>query len=117
MGFTTLSGDERKMFSGQIINYTITPLLGIKLQWVTEITHISENEYFVDEQRFGPYAFWHHKHFFKEIQGGIVMEDLLHYKMPFGFLGRIAHSLLVKPKLKAIFDYREKKLTELFGSL
>lgn len=117
MGFTTLSGDERKMFSGQIINYTITPLLGIKLQWVTEITHISENKYFVDEQRFGPYAFWHHKHFFKEIEGGIEMEDLLHYKMPFGFLGRIAHSLLVKPKLKAIFDYREKKLTELFGSL
>lgn len=117
MGFTTLSGDDRKMFSGQIIYYTITPLFCIKLQWVTEITHVVENSHFVDEQRFGPYSLWHHKHFFKEIPGGVEIEDLVHYKLPFGFLGRLAHPLLVKGKIEDIFDYRKKKLTELFGSL
>ena len=74
MGFKTLSGDERKMFPGQIIHYTITPVLGIKLQWVTEITHVADKSFFVDEQRYGPYKFWHHKHFLKEIPGGVEMD-------------------------------------------
>ncbi|MCO6149295.1 SRPBCC family protein [Flavobacterium sp. NRK1] len=117
MGFVTLSGEDREMFSGQIIHYTITPLLGIKIEWVTEITHVKENTYFVDEQRFGPYSFWHHKHFFKEIPGGVEMEDIVHYKLPLGVLGRIVHPFLVKSKLKEIFDYREKKLSELFGEM
>lgn len=116
MGFVTLSGDERKMFAGQVIIYTITPLFGIKLQWVTEITHVQEDAFFVDEQRFGPYAFWHHKHFFKEIDGGTEMEDIIHYKVPMGFLGRLVHPFLVKPKLEEIFAYRQKKLVELFGA-
>ncbi|KOS05002.1 cell division inhibitor [Flavobacterium akiainvivens] len=115
MGFVTKSGDERKMFAGQIITYTITPLFGIKLQWVTEITHVKPVEFFVDEQRYGPYAFWHHKHFLKEILGGTEMEDIVHYKVPMGFLGRLVHPFLVKPKLEEIFAYREKKLIELFG--
>lgn len=117
MGFKTLSGDERKMFPGQIIHYTITPVLGIKVQWVTEITHVADKSFFVDEQRYGPYKFWHHKHFLKEIPGGVEMEDIVHYKLPMGFLGRLAHPLLVKPKLEEIFNYREKKLTELFGEM
>lgn len=117
MGFKTLSGDDREMFSGQIIDYKITPLLGIKLHWVTEITHMVANSYFVDEQRYGPYAFWHHKHFLKEIDGGVEMEDIVHYKLPMGFLGSLAHPILVKPKLKEIFDYREKKMTEIFGEM
>lgn len=117
MGFKTLSGDDRQMFSGQIIHYTITPLLGIKIEWVTEITHIVDKNYFVDEQRYGPYSFWHHKHFFKEIPGGVEMEDMVHYKLPLGFLGQLAHPFLVKPKLKEIFDYRENKLKELFGEM
>lgn len=115
MGFKTLSGDDRKMFAGQIIDYTITPLFGLKMSWVTEITHVKDKEFFVDEQRFGPYAFWHHKHFLKEIPGGVEMEDIVHYKVPLGFLGRLAHPLLVKPKLIEIFDYRHKKLVGLFG--
>lgn len=115
MGFTTLSGDERKMYAGQIIHYTITPVLGIKLQWVTEITHVSRQEFFVDEQRYGPYAFWHHKHFVTEIPGGCEMEDIVHYKLPLGILGRLAHPLIVGPQLKAIFEFRRKKLSELFG--
>lgn len=115
MGFVTKSGDDRAMFAGQIITYTITPLFGIKLQWVTEITHVQAPTFFVDEQRYGPYAFWHHKHFLKEIPGGTEMEDIVHYKVPMGFLGRLVHPFLVKPKLKEIFAYREEKLRELFG--
>ena len=117
MGFTTLSGDDRKMFPGQIIHYTITPVLGIRLQWVTEITHVADKSFFVDEQRYGPYKFWHHKHFLKEIEGGVEMEDVVHYKLPMGFLGRLAHPLLVKPKLEEIFGYRMEKLIELFGKM
>ncbi|MFL1895445.1 SRPBCC family protein [Aquimarina sp. 2-A2] len=116
MGFEILSGADRAMFPGQIIQYLVTPVAGIKTKWVTEITHVLENEYFVDEQRFGPYALWHHKHFIKEIPGGVLMEDVIDYKVPFGFLGRLVHPFLVQPKLKEIFDYREKKLIELFGT-
>jgi ligand-binding SRPBCC domain-containing protein len=115
MGFNILSGADRKMFAGQIIQYIVTPVLGIKTNWVTEITHVIDQEYFVDEQRFGPYALWHHKHFLKEVEGGVEMEDIVDYKIPFGILGRLVHPFLVKPKLNEIFDYREKKLKELFG--
>lgn len=115
MGFKTLSGDEREMYPGQIIHYTVTPVFGIKLQWVTEITHVADKAFFVDEQRYGPYKFWHHKHFLKEIPGGVEMEDIVHYKLPMGFLGSLVHPLLVKPKLEEIFAYRQKKLVELFG--
>lgn len=117
MGFNTISGDERAMHPGQIIHYTITPLLGLKLEWVTEITHVVDKSFFVDEQRYGPYKFWHHKHFLKEIDGGVEMEDIVHYKLPMGILGRIAHPVIVKPKLAEIFEYRQKKLVELFGEL
>lgn len=115
MGFKTISGDEKEMFAGQIIHYYITPLFGIKLQWVTEITHVQDKKFFVDEQRFGPYTFWHHKHFLKEIPGGVEMEDIVHYKVPIGILGQMAHPFLVKPKLDEIFSFRQKKLVELFG--
>ena len=115
MGFKTLSGDENEMFAGQIIHYKITPLFGISMQWVTEITHVQDRKFFVDEQRFGPYNFWHHKHFLKEIPGGVEMEDIVHYKVPMGILGRMVHPFLVKPKLEEIFEYRQKKLIELFG--
>lgn len=115
MGFKTLSGDEKEMFAGQIIHYKITPLFGISMQWVTEITHVEDRKFFVDEQRFGPYNFWHHKHFLKEIPGGVEMEDIVHYKVPMGILGQMAHPFVVKPKLEEIFAYRQKKLIELFG--
>ncbi len=117
MGFHILSGADRAMFPGQIIEYIVTPVLGIKTKWVTEITHVQESKYFVDEQRFGPYALWHHKHFVKEIEGGVEMEDIVHYKLPLGFIGELAHPFLVKPKLDEIFSYRTKKLEELFGKM
>lgn len=115
MGFDILSGADRPMFAGQIIQYIVTPILGIKTKWVTEITHSVTNQYFVDEQRFGPYALWHHKHFIKAIDGGVEMEDIIDYKLPFGSLGQLVHPLLVKPKLEEIFNYRTQKLEELFG--
>lgn len=117
MGFNILSGADRPMFAGQIIQYIVTPVLGIKTKWVTEITHVVDKHYFVDEQRFGPYALWHHKHFIKEIDGGIEMEDIIDYKLPLGILGQLVQPFLVKPKLEEIFNYRTKKLEELFGKL
>lgn len=115
MGFNILSGADRPMFAGQLIQYIVTPILGIPTKWVTEITHVQDKHYFVDEQRFGPYALWHHKHFIKEIPGGVEMEDIIDYKIPLGILGQMVHPILVKPKLNEIFDYRQKKLIELFG--
>ena len=115
MGFKILSGADRPMFPGQIIQYIVTPVLGIPTKWVTEITHVVDKKYFVDEQRFGPYALWHHKHFIKEIDGGVEMEDIVDYKVPLGILGQLVHPFLVKPKLNEIFEYRRKKLIEMFG--
>ena len=82
--------------------------MGIPTQWVTEITHVKEGEYFVDEQRFGPYALWHHKHFIRPIEMEMKMEDIIDYKIPFGILGQIVHPIIVHPKLKEIFNYRQK---------
>lgn len=115
MGFNIISGSDRKMFAGQIIQYIVTPIAGIKTKWVTEITHVDEGKYFVDEQRFGPYKLWHHKHFINPIEGGTEMEDIVDYKVPMGVLGQAVHPFMVKPKLEEIFDYRRRKLIELFG--
>lgn len=117
MGFEILSGADRAMFPGQIIQYIVKPFPRYSTKWVTEITHVKKGEYFVDEQRFGPYALWHHKHFIKEIDGGVEMEDIIDYKIPFGIFGQLAHPLIVKKQLKQIFDYRENKLIEIFGEI
>jgi len=116
MGFDILSGADRKVYAGQIIRYTVKPLLGLKLNWVTEITHVAPGQFFVDEQRFGPYAFWHHKHFLHPIEGGVEMEDWVHYKLPMGPLGQLAHAVFVRRQLQGIFDYRTEKLNSLFGT-
>ena len=115
MGFKILGGSEKKIFAGQIIQYIVTPILGIPTKWITEITHVKHGVYFVDEQRFGPYSLWHHKHFIKEIEGGVEMEDVIDYKLPFGLFGQLFHPIIVKPKLDEIFDYRFNKLIEIFG--
>jgi ligand-binding SRPBCC domain-containing protein len=116
MGFIIKSGADRPMFPGQIIQYIVTPVLGIPTKWVSEITHVKHHEYFVDVQLYGPYDLWHHKHFIKEIPGGVEMEDVIDYKIPLGFIGQMVHPILVKPKLNEIFEYRRKKLIELFGA-
>ena len=116
MGFHIIENENTEMYPGQIIKYTVSPILGIKINWVTEITHVKNLEYFVDEQRFGPYAFWHHKHFIKEIKGGVEMMDILDYSLPFSILGRIFHPIMVRPKLNEIFNYRREKLIKIFGN-
>ena len=117
MGFNIIDVEETSIYPGQIIKYNVTPLFGINMKWVTEISHAEKNKFFVDEQRFGPYKFWHHKHIFKVIDGGVKVIDILDYALPFGFLGVLFHPYLIKPKLDEIFNYREKKLIEIFGKL
>ena len=116
MNFKIIDWDKKKAYPGQIIQYTVSPVLGIKIKWVTEITQVIRNSYFIDEQRFGPYSFWHHKHFIKEIDNGILMDDVIHYKIPFGLIGRILNKIYVQNKLDKIFKYRENKLNEIFGN-
>ena len=118
MGFNIISKHQSDtMYAGQIIEYTVKPVLGIPLYWMTEITHVDDKKYFIDEQRFGPYSLWHHQHHFKLIEGGVEMTDIVHYKMPFWFLGDIANSLFVKKQLKDIFDFRFTKVEALFGKM
>ena len=105
-------GDET--YAGKIIRYKIGALPLITLEWMTEITHVDVPFRFVDEQRFGPFAFWHHQHSYKEVPGGIEMTDDLHYAIPLGILGRLAHWLFVGARVNAIFDYRTEVLTKLF---
>jgi ligand-binding SRPBCC domain-containing protein len=104
-----------EIYAGQIIRYTVKPILGIPLNWCTEITHVETNKYFIDEQRFGPYAFWHHQHHFKENEDGVLMEDILTYKVPLGFLGDLVNELMVKKEVNDIFNYRKRILSERFG--
>ncbi len=97
LGFSIISEHHgNKMYAGQVIEYTVRPILNIPLYWMTEITHVSEGKYFVDEQRFGPYTMWHHQHHFREVDGMVEMTDIIHYKLPFWFLGDIANVLFVK---------------------
>lgn len=117
MSFELLSDLPEKMYAGQIIQYKVKPLFGISLNWCTEITYVKELDYFVDEQRKGPYKLWHHQHHLKEIEGGVEMIDIVHYEAPFSFLGDIATPFIVEPKLKEIFDFRFEKLKALFGEI
>jgi len=102
------------MYEGMLIQYKVSPLLNIKMNWVTEITHIRDKQYFIDEQRFGPYALWHHQHHFKQTDGGILMTDILHYKVPFGIIGTIADAVFVDNKIEEIFNHRVKAVEKIF---
>src|SRR5690606_31217717 len=114
MGLEITSPYEERAFPGQIITYKIGVLPGVKSNWVTEITQVVENQMFVDEQRFGPYAMWHHEHWFTETDDGVMMFDRVSYKLPFGRLGRWFHFLIEK-RLIAIFTFRYKILASLFS--
>lgn len=105
-----------RMYPGQVITYKVKPLLGIPLFWMTEITHVVEGQLFVDEQRTGPYKIWHHQHHFRPIEGGVEMTDLVHYALPFGPLGTLAHPLVVRQQLHRIFAFRYEKVVSLFGA-
>ena len=116
MGFVITSKNlPNKMYAGMIISYKVSPLLGIKTNWVTEITQVRDKEYFVDEQRVGLYSIWHHQHHIQPIENGVLMTDIISYQPPFGFLGAIANSLIIKKKLKEIFDYRTLAIEKRYG--
>ncbi|MEP7279274.1 MAG: SRPBCC family protein [Bacteroidota bacterium] len=115
--FTVLSkyGSE-PIYAGQLIEYTIRPMLRLPLYWMTEITHLKDQQYFIDEQRYGPYSLWHHQHHFKPLEKGVEMTDIVHYKIPFWLLGDIANTLFVRKQLQQIFAYRYQKTVEAFGA-
>lgn len=113
--FRTLSGDDETMFAGQIIVHRIQLLPLIWANWVTEIVEVSDRHYFIDEQRSGPYRFWHHLHRFETVAGGVRMLDRVHYALPFHPFSAPAHPLLVRPKLESIFAYRRRHLEQRFG--
>lgn len=117
MNFNVTSDKEdgKTMYAGQIITYTLTPVFGIKVKWMTEITHVKDGHYFIDEQRFGPYKLWHHKHSFIATSYGVDMFDEVNYVIPFGFLGSIAHRLFIRKRVEEIFTHRTKVVEELFG--
>jgi ligand-binding SRPBCC domain-containing protein len=115
LGFKIISKHHgEKMYAGQIVEYKVSPIAGIPIYWMTEITHVEDKKYFIDEQRYGPYSLWHHQHHFKESNGGVEMTDIVHYKLPMWFLGDLANNFFVQNQLRGIFDYRYKKVEELF---
>jgi ligand-binding SRPBCC domain-containing protein len=106
---------DAPMYEGMIIQYKISPIWGLKMDWVTEITHIAEGQYFIDEQRFGPYAFWHHQHHFTPEKDGVTMRDILHYKVPYWIIGGLADALFVDRKIEQIFSFRRHAVERFFG--
>ncbi len=114
MGFDVLTEVPEKMYEGLMIEYRVRPLLGIPMNWITEITHVEEHQFFVDEQRKGPYRIWHHEHHFETVDNGVLMSDIVSYELPFGILGKIAHPILVQRKLNEIFDFRFEIVEEIF---
>ncbi len=116
MGFNITSKVDKKAYQGQIITYKVSPVPFIKTNWVTEITQVKEQDFFIDEQRFGPYKMWHHEHWFEELENGnTLMKDKISYKIPFGFLGHIAQAVFIKKQLKTIFEYRFVTLEKMFN--
>lgn len=116
LSFSITSEVPERIYPGLIITYRIKPLLGIPVTWVTEITHLIEPRYFVDEQRFGPYSFWHHQHIFKEKEDGVEVRDIVHYAFTLGPLGRLIGDLTVERKLHEIFSFRRRALADIFNS-
>ncbi len=115
MGFDILTTDlPENIYPGLMIAYKVKPLLGIPTKWVTEITHVKDQEFFVDEQRVGPYSLWHHEHILSDHPGGVLMKDIVTYKPPLGILGDIANAVFIKSKLNQVFAYRSKALDKLF---
>jgi ligand-binding SRPBCC domain-containing protein len=105
-----------KIYPGMILTYTVRPVFRVSMNWVTEITHVADEQYFVDEQRVGPYRLWHHQHSIRPATDGVWMTDLVTYRPPLGFLGALANRLVIRKRLKEIFSYRQSKLIEIFGA-
>jgi ligand-binding SRPBCC domain-containing protein len=103
-----------KMYEGMIISYKVYPFFGIPFNWITEITSVKEKNFFIDEQRFGPYKFWHHQHHFIEVNEGVEMGDIIHYAISFDPFSRVLNNILVEKKIKKIFEFRKEVIKKLF---
>lgn len=112
MNFVITSNLPDKVYPGLIITYKVSPVLSIPMTWVTEITQVNEPYYFVDDQRAGPYAIWHHEHHFEKVENGILMTDKLFYKVPLGIFGNLLDRMFIHKQVEGIFKYREKFLSE-----
>lgn len=118
LGFRIISKYQgSRMYPGQLIEYTVRPILDLPLYWMTEITHVADKNYFIDEQRSGPYSFWHHQHHFREIEGGIEMTDIVHYQLPFWVLGNLINAFFIQKQLRNIFQYRHTAVEKVFGKM
>lgn len=117
LGFEVISALPERMYAGMVVCYRVRPLLGITVPWMTEITHVREPVFFVDEQRSGPYRFWHHQHCFEPIEDGVRMVDRVHYQLPFGWFGHALFGRIVARRLDAIFAFRRAILQQTFGPL
>ena len=115
LGMHLTSEPPEKMYPGLIITYKISPLGPVRLTWVTEITHVVDRSFFVDEQRFGPYRFWHHQHHLRPIPGGTEMLDIVSYDVGFGPIGELVNKLTVAKRVQSIFGYRKGVLEVRFG--
>jgi ligand-binding SRPBCC domain-containing protein len=115
LGFKITSQVPEKIYSGLLISYQVTPILGIHTSWVTEISLVKEPYFFVDEQKVGPYQFWRHQHIFKQTPDGVEMRDIVYYALPLAMVGQLVHKLVVRQKLEEIFDFRYQVLEEIFG--
>ncbi len=114
LGFEVTSALPEQMYAGMIVTYRVRPFGRLRVPWTTEITHAREPEFFVDEQRSGPYRFWHHQHHFQKVDGGVEMTDLVHFQLPFSPFGDLLAGRSVERRVKAIFTYRRRILEELF---
>jgi ligand-binding SRPBCC domain-containing protein len=117
LNFEITSDVPEKIYAGMLVTYRIRPILGVAVTWITEITYMAEPHFFTDEQRFGPYRFWHHQHFFREMKGGVEVQDVVHYALSAGPFSKLANALVVRKRLEEIFQYRRDSLEEMFGRL
>jgi ligand-binding SRPBCC domain-containing protein len=117
MNFEIRAGGDVAMYEGQIIEYRVEFVPGLRSLWLTEIAHVLPGEYFVDEQRVGPYRFWYHEHRFERLPDGVKMTDHITYIVPFGVVGDLMNKLWIRGRLERIFDFRRDRISELFGSI
>jgi ligand-binding SRPBCC domain-containing protein len=114
---TLITPNPPRMYPGQMLEYSVRPFPGFRSGWLTEITHVREGEYFVDEQRIGPYRLWHHEHHFRRAPGGVEMEDIVHYALPFGPFGTPIGGASVRRNLDRIFSFRAQTLSRRLGAI
>jgi ligand-binding SRPBCC domain-containing protein len=115
LNFEIVYKDSNTMFQGQLIEYMVQFIPLFRSRWLTEINHVEDLAYFVDEQRIGPYRFWYHEHLFRPVENGTQIIDQVTYQLPFGPIGELAHLIWIKPRLEKIFDYREHQITAIFS--